>query len=153
MCWSCDNPTATMADALRSMQGLIDEHGWALQGVEGEGKRPPFTYTVGLTRRGLPELCITGIEGERSAPYLNEAARELVSGGEIRPGGSVHVLGMHFEVVEMAYAPAHLNTAVNLYGDTITGWQLVWPDRHGRWPWDEQWAERWAQPLLGELNA
>jgi hypothetical protein len=45
---------------------------------------------------------------------------------------------------------AHLNLAVELYGDRIRGLQLVHADKRGNWPWDRQYqGVRGGQPILG----
>lgn len=59
MCWMCDHPEATAEEYLDEVYGIMLMHGWAVQHVECE--RRPFAYTVGLTRRGLPELVVTGL--------------------------------------------------------------------------------------------
>ena len=45
---------------------------------------------------------------------------------------------------------AHLNMAVELYGQRIRGLQLVHADKHGHWPWDQAYqGVRGGQPVLG----
>jgi hypothetical protein len=56
VCWMCDHPGATERDYHRYLQQLIDIHGWAVQGVERDGPRPPWAYTVGLTPHLQPVL-------------------------------------------------------------------------------------------------
>lgn len=77
MCWMCDHPEATAEEYLDEVYGIMLMHGWAVQHVECE--RRPFAYTVGLTRRGLPELVVTGLSPRRGQRLLNIAARGLWS--------------------------------------------------------------------------
>lgn len=66
------------------MYGIMLMHGWAVQHVECE--RRPFAYTVGLTRRGLPELVVTGLSPRRGQRLLNIAARRALVGDLLTPG-------------------------------------------------------------------
>jgi len=72
MCWQCDNPNGTTEDYLDELREIVRVHGWAIQGVEDE--RRPYTYTIGLHDRGLPELLITGLRQESAARVLNDVA-------------------------------------------------------------------------------
>ncbi len=67
MCWICDHPGATHGDYLSHLRGLIDEFGWAVQGVERDRIHPPWAYTVGLTAYRRPELVVTGMPVQRAA--------------------------------------------------------------------------------------
>ena len=50
----------------------------------------------------------------------------------------------------MAAPWAHLNMAVEFYGQRIRGLQLVHADKRGRWPWDHGYqGVRGGQPVLG----
>ena len=54
------------------------------------------------------------------------------------------------EVVKVAAPWAHLNMAVEFYGQRIRGLQLVHADKRGRWPWDQGYqGVRGGQPVLG----
>lgn len=84
MCWMCDHPEATAEEYLDEVYGIMLMHGWAVQHVECE--RRPFAYTVGLTRRGLPELVVTGLSPRRGQRLLNIAARRALVGDLLTPG-------------------------------------------------------------------
>lgn len=105
MCWMCDHPEATFADYVDDLlQPVIDRCGWAVQGVGGSKVRAPFSYTVGLTLRRLPELVVTGKPQVEAGQILNDMAREVLArrpqAGERR----------------------------------VQAVQLVWADDRGRWP-------------------
>ncbi len=54
------------------------------------------------------------------------------------------------EIVTVTAPWAHLNVAVEFYGQRIAGLQLVHADKRGRWPWDHQYqGGRGDQPVLG----
>ncbi|MFB9908517.1 DUF4262 domain-containing protein [Allokutzneria oryzae] len=143
MCWDCDNPDG---DYLAHLRGIIDSHGWAVQGVEGDGVHPPWAYTVGLTPRGKPELVVTGMPFQGAAGLLNVIAPETVQAGERIELGEALLI----EVVELAVPSAHLHVAVGLYGPEVRALQLVHADLHGRWPWERGYrGVRGGQPVLG----
>ena len=151
MCWRCDHPDAAARDYCEHLREVIDTFGWAVQGVEREGRHPPWAYTVGLTRHRKPELVITGMGTIRAAGVLNGVAAHLLHAATPEPGTQAALRdGPLVEVVRVAVPWAHLKLAVELYGDRIRGLQLVHADKRGRWPWDSQYqGVRGGQPILG----
>ncbi len=85
MCWICDHPGATHEDYLTHLRGLIDDYGWAVQGVERDRIHPPWAYTAGLTAHGRPELVVTGMPLRRAAGLLNDVAAHVIQ--QIPPAG------------------------------------------------------------------
>jgi hypothetical protein len=151
MCWMCDRPGATERDYLEHIRQLVRTYGWAVQGVERQGMRPPWAYTVGLTGHRRPELVITGMGLTHATEVLNAAAGHMLQAGPPVPGHQVTLAGGPLvEVVRVTEAWAHLNVAVDIYGRRIRGLQLVHADRRGRWPWDREYqGVRGGQPVLG----
>jgi Domain of unknown function (DUF4262) len=151
MCWLCDHPGRTPDDYLGHVRGLVDRHGWAVQGVPRDRARPPWAYTTGLTTRGRPELVITGMPLPRAASVLNDVACHLMRAAAPEPGGRLLLgSGLLTEIVEVAEPAAHLVTAVSLYGPRLRAIQLVHADRRGHWPWDGGYrGVRGGQPVLG----
>lgn len=151
MCWDCDHPDATHADFLDHMRGLIRRHGWAIQGVEGDGVHPPWTYTVGLTAYGDPELVVTGMDLVPAAALLNKTIVHLGHSPRLSPGDQFRLPGQPLvEVVQLTDPTAHLYTAMNIYGLDLRALQLVYADSGGRWPWDAEFrGGQGGQPVLG----
>jgi hypothetical protein len=158
----CDNPGMTDDEYLRMMLGLIDRHGWAVQGVERDKLYAPFAYTVGLTMRGLPELAITGMELATATGLLNELADEFVHLGLPAPGERIPLGdGRVLEVVEVRHPEAYLFTAISLFEIAdgarevfptgVRCLQLAWSDERGRWPWEPGF--RGGQFLMGPRAA
>lgn len=140
MCWMCDHPEATAEEYLDEVYGIMLMHGWAVQHVECE--RRPFAYTVGLTRRGLPELVVTGLSPRRGQRLLNIAARRALVGDLLTPGMQTTLpAGPLVETVQVTHPDAHLYCAIAIFGDKVTALQLVWADRRGRWPWAADFDE------------
>lgn len=152
MCWICDHPGATERDYTEHMQELIASFGWAVQGVERDRIHPPWAYTVGLTGHRRPELVITGMELDQATAVLNGVAAHLVHAEPPAPGTQAQLRdGPLVEIVTVAVPWAHLNMAVELYGDGISGLQLVHADGQGNWPWDGRYqgGGPGGQPVLG----
>jgi hypothetical protein len=151
VCWLCDHPGATERDYTEHMRQLITTYGWAVQGVERDGIHPPWAYTVGLTEQRRPELVITGMGLTRATGVLNGMATHLLHADPPEPGTQALLRdGPLVEMVKVAVPWAHLNTAVELYGDQIRGLQLVHADKRGNWPWDSRYqGGRGGQPILG----
>lgn len=83
---------------LRRIRKLIEQHGWAVTGYDGErcdnpacsgGPHPgliePVLYTAGLTAAGLPELVIKGASAHIATHMLNGLAKVSL-GTELVPG-------------------------------------------------------------------
>ncbi len=151
MCWICDHPGATERDYTEHMRRLISAYGWAVQGVERDGIHPPWAYTVGLTAHQRPELVITGMDLDRATQVLNGVAAHLIHAGVPEPGTQAALRdGPLVELITVTTPWAHLNLAVELYGDQIRALQLVHADRRGRWPWDRRYrGVSGGQPVLG----
>jgi hypothetical protein len=151
MCWMCDRPSATEHDYLDHMRRLINTYGWAVQGVERDGIHPPWAYTVGLTPHRRPELVVTGMGLTLATEILNGVAAHVLQADAPAAGTQAELTGGPLiEVVEVTAPWAHLNVAVELYGQRISGLQLVHADKRGRWPWDRAYqGGRGGQPVLG----
>jgi hypothetical protein len=147
----CDHPGATELDYNNFLQGLINARGWAVQGVERDGRHPPWAYTVGLTPHRRPELVITGMGLTRATQVLNGMAVHLLHAAAPEPGTQMALLGGPLvEVVRVSAPWAHLNMAVEFYGQRIRGLQLVHADKRERWPWDRAYqGVCGGQPVLG----
>jgi hypothetical protein len=151
MCWVCDHPEATKDARLAYVRGLLDEHPWVVIGVERDGYRPPYSYTVGLTALNRPELVITGLSKERAADVLIAVGEQVVDAAAPTVGARTRLPGRRpGEIVRVAEPGVHLGVAADLFGERLTAIQLVYADVRGRWPWDKNFRNgRGGQPVLG----
>jgi hypothetical protein len=149
MCWRCDNPDASEEDYLKLVRREIDSHGWFIQHVEKDRLHPPFSYTVGLTEIGSPELLVTGWKLQKAGEFLNGRARGLMFHEDpTYVAGDVHAWpDLVVEVVDVAEPDVHLVMAWALYGPLLKAVQLVHADDCGHWPWYPGF--RGSQPVLG----
>ncbi|MFC5061086.1 DUF4262 domain-containing protein [Actinomycetospora atypica] len=143
----------TRAEALREMEALVERYGWAIQHVWPDAVHSRWAYTVGLTRYGLPELVVTGMEQEAAHELLNDTAHGGACHDDRTVPGQRYSLddGRRIEVVELSHPDVHLGTAVALHpGRVVRAHQLVWADDCGRWPWSRRFCgPQGAQPVLG----
>jgi hypothetical protein len=134
---------------------LIDKHGWAIQNVMG-GELPgevPFSYTVGLTTMGHPELIMKGMPHPYAPSYLNALGGLIRDGRRYQPNttttdvtGPTAPMAL-IEVVDTS----DLLAVANFYGE-VDALQVIWPDSKGRLPWHSGYANPPdAQPILGVL--
>lgn len=146
------------------VHGFVEQCGFFIQGVIGEGNNPSYGYTIGLLAHGHPELVVYGLDDVSMHGALHCLYNEIVSGVH-RPvgrdheqalgdGGQIRLLPMssHYWSNESTL----LNTAVNYYSSL--GWreqdfaalQFVWATPTGEFPWDAECSARFRhlQPIL-----
>ncbi|TQS42838.1 DUF4262 domain-containing protein [Cryptosporangium phraense] len=124
-------------------------------GTTAGGDPQPFAYTVGLTAYGYPELVIAGLPVAVAHALLNEMAGRVVTRAEPFAAGDQITDLLDGYAVVIVEGPAtdqlHPGAAVGRYGpEAVQLQQIVWPDRDGRFPWDEGYLHPpQTQPLLG----
>lgn len=133
----------TRADLDRVMEDVLAKiaaHGWMVQGVFGDTAESVFSYTVGLTEKGLPELFVATLDPRQATPILNDLARLAVA----RQGLPVD------EDIDIDYSipfrlrgrclprDAEAFTAISLYGEQgVDVMQVLWQDAAGRFPTEQ----------------
>jgi hypothetical protein len=143
-----------MAEHLRRLREIINQHGWALQEVAPVHEQDlPFTYTAGLAAAGLPELIIVGLPSTVAAGYLNHFAKlalttELTAGERhtIQLGRTAFT--WQIGGVSAASSAEYLRVAHVVHGESVRALQLVWPDANGLLPGDAGYQPSAGQPLL-----
>jgi Domain of unknown function (DUF4262) len=151
MCWVCDHPGATRLEHLEYVRGQVAQHCWVVVGVRGDRYRPPYSYTVGLTNHGKPEVIVTGLPQQRAADLLSGVAAHLMHADAPTAGEQVQLTdGPLIEIVSVSEPSAHLYVAAELCGPGLQAVQLVYADDRGHWPWDRGFrGGRGGQPVLG----
>jgi len=127
-------------ELLADLRDKIDRRGWALVSVFGtaEDPTPPFTYTVGLTAVGHPELIVYGLPPQVAGAILNRAGDRIRAGDPVMAGQRLTGLvqgGLQLVALRAADTSA-LTTVRAIYGASDDVLQLVWPDAAGRMPWE-----------------
>lgn len=131
------------------IERFLESPGWAVIGVlpDRPNNIPGFSYTVGLTARGLPELITVGLPSDAAHLILNAAARLLLAGNRFEPGQRLHDLAnfpLTIRVVDDADARSTGYAAVRRYPEGCRFLQLVWPDRAGLFPDDPDCEQRFV---------
>ena len=136
---------------LDHMDEIIQEYGWAVQGVAGKDISDTYAYTVGLSIKDLPELVIRGLDIRVATVILNDVATAMVRGQSVRHGSTVAV-GDGYSLTAVEVDDEHLHTlalAEAISVSRIRALQLVWPDAAHRLPWDPGFDTTWSSvPLL-----
>lgn len=124
----------------------IKEYGWAVQHVmaDPEGTVPPFTYTVGLTGFGLPEVIMFAMPPDAAHTLLNRMAAEATFAGLALASGTVLTDwlsgGYELTLVDVKDPTEHLTMACYVYereDRPVRAVQAVWQDKEHRYPWED----------------
>ena len=135
------------------------QHGWGVIKVPEDDEGPGFAFSVGVFHTfNHPEVLMIGQKLEAMHQIINHVG-ERVRGGERFLAGQAYpdvLEGYECHVLEIAQSHFrdYLGTAIWFYERTeFPAVQLVWPDRLGRFPWDQDAHPDFleAQPLLGPI--
>ncbi|HEX2172884.1 MAG TPA: DUF4262 domain-containing protein, partial [Dehalococcoidia bacterium] len=125
----------------QTIRDNIAKFGWHAQEVFPTPDDPgyPFTYTIGLTDKGHPELIVFGLPGDAAHKVLIAALWKLEH-GEVKEGELTDEILRRYPVVFRELpadkaAEDHTFQAAVYYGRPVRFMQIIWPDRAGRFPW------------------
>jgi hypothetical protein len=150
-------PDASLGKILR----MIDEHGWAVVGVGGgncdcagcDGGADDgieFSYTVGLSTLGFPEVITYGLPQRVAHDCLNRIGQLVSAGNPPRVGATVERVFHGVRGYLLAASDSSDLIVVDQIYPEVVAAQLIWPDRHGRFPWESGYdRRRCPQPLIG----
>jgi hypothetical protein len=142
--------------ALTDIRDVVVRHGWAIRHVLADTatENAAFSYTVGLTSRGWPELIVTGLPSTVADMFIRNAVDVQVEKGPFRSGDRTDVLTEAGDVVFLSADDVSGMTATTEIVRTFTALQLVWPDSAGHLPWEGDYRNsRTSQPLLGAASS
>ena len=126
---------------VRWMRATIAEVGWAVVAVDAE---QAHAFTVGLWHSfDLPELVMFGLEPSDMQIWLNDTVRVLRERGDVPDDEPFEGVLDQFPVLlrplDQSWKAPLLGAMCNYYGSVdVPVRQVVWPDREGRWPWDDR---------------
>jgi hypothetical protein len=150
----------SLTDSERRILEAIETQGLHVEHAEPAGERPGFSYTVGLWHTfGQPEVIVFGLEDHVAEDLFDEIA-DLVHEGrrflaDSKHDGLLQHYPARFLAVPKGFNREFLGVAVWAHeGDGFEAVQLVWPDKQGRWPWDDgvRASFRALQPVLAKLQ-
>jgi hypothetical protein len=139
---------------------LVAEHGHGINMVSDDPgeptEQPPFAYSIGAWESyGAPEVIVFGLRQEIASSVINHIMASHLAGRRFRCGileqqviqGNVPV---YFLEVDPDLARAYATFADRYYEqEPFPLWQIVWPDKDGRFPWEPEYAGdlRWQPDL------
>ncbi len=148
----------SMDELLQQQVEIIDRVGWSVVHVFPDPDDPPtnvaFTYTVGLTAHDHPELVLAGLPPQIAQALLNDLGRRVFDqAARFSHGERLSDVLAGYDAIIVDGSPnddLHPGVAFALYGpDKVRLQQLVWPDQHGRFPWESGYGyPPHAQPLI-----
>lgn len=102
-----------------------------IHGGPDERVPAPYSYTVGRSMHGRPEILITGMEPEPARELLNEIAfvDDVLN---VTPGETVGIAGVQLKFMEAD--PRVLFGAVLQFGVDTRAIQAMLPDANGEYP-------------------
>jgi hypothetical protein len=147
-------------DTERQIIANIEQHGWSISGVMGEGGLPSWAHTIGLWHSfDHPEIIVFGLEMELVESMLTLAATRVREGADFEAGESNdELLEQHvveFRDVDERWTTALMGYAVGFYDDEdFPSIQMFLPTNEGHFPWDDDFPEEIShvQPLLFESD-
>jgi uncharacterized protein DUF4262 len=150
-------PDKTELDATdRKLLADVDEYGWHCMHVHDEGRLPYWTFTIGVFLTWQhPELVVFGLRDTVAHELLTGLVERVEKHETFDPGRDyddvLESFDCRFVRVDPQWYSAFLGYAQWFY-ETVDGFpvlQLVWPDRQGRYPWEQAYAiTDGSQPVL-----
>lgn len=131
---------------LTSILAKIEKFGFVVQHVGGGDFE--YTYTAGLTPKGLPELICTGLPSEYAHRLLSSVVQVMLDTPHWNGTKGVRLGtedGQHFQVRLYPVTNDTLYVANKLYENVLAA-QAVWPDTQDRFPGDQGFMQH--QPIL-----
>lgn len=150
----------------------IDERGWAWMAIGpddgslSDEEFPAYCYTVGLAAKGLPDLIIIGLAPQTAftvGDQLINKALANAAGAQTPPFEmNIDLLEVFKDTRAMLVDVPHEHAAKRAlfaldYAEAVSkplqAVQLLWPDRQGRFPFEDGVAPTFAaaQPVLKNM--
>lgn len=144
---------------LRKVRDDITKYGLSVIAVPSDGKTPSLAYSVGLWQgHHHPEIVTFGLPPRVAHVIINDIGKGVLAGKKFKDGDIVKKLA-NFPVALVSVPKDRfegvLNVCLAFYEHSeFEALQLVWPDREGRFPWQNGFDEKFrrAQPLLARLS-
>lgn len=155
---------STMSPIFDQIKANVDRCGLHIQGVFPSAEGPGFTYTIGFTRLGLPEVICFGLDMKMIAPFMNRYYDEIVNQktrdagpGMLMPEDNWFNLPLSVINAEQSKASVHacqaFYFACDMKWDVPNFVQWVWCDHNGLFPWQKGFDGKYfpMQPILGRF--
>lgn len=126
----------------------VQEYGWSVVAVSDEHEVPGWVYSIGMWHSlRTPEVCMFGLRVRDMQTWINRVGEQVRAGQPLRAGEQRQGVIDGFPVM---VRPVHHSWNDDLFGKALDFYrrpplamrQLIWPDRHGLFPWDPEAGER-----------
>jgi len=120
----------------------IREHGWFNTHILASEEGPQFNFTTGFqVNLGVPEVILFGFREQVAHNVLWNFYRDLKAGKRYETGQPypdfLEGFDVCFQLVDKSQYHEHLGWSRWFYaGDDFDCWQLIWPDKQGKFPWE-----------------
>ena len=144
----------THAAYLQRLEDRIAAAGWVVLTIRAEKTRPPYSYSMGLGRQGLPDLIMVGVAEIAGKDCIGELARMLLEGKQLPLNEPIEGVLPAISLILRPVPPAIARDWLLLSSEGApAGWtvlQVCWPDPEGKFPWEPGSDPRWApqQPIF-----
>lgn len=136
---------------LQMIDRCVEEYGFVVQHTIGNA-RDIYSYTVGLTERGLPELWLAGLLPTQAQGILCDVARAMLLAPEPLTGRVSLDWSADFRVqgpCALEETGMFVVSAKYPHPWVVEVSQVLWPDEEGRFPTDEDYNAAMPQRVLG----
>lgn len=144
------------AAAEKRISSDVEKYGFHIAQVSGDGYSPSFSYTIGLSKTyGYPELICFSLNPDLLHSVL-WSGKELLDAQSVldQTIGYPNFIGdydVRFLTVDKHWYPYYFGYGIWFnQGPNFPAYQIVWPDKQARYPWEEDFNPAWkaGQPLL-----
>ncbi len=132
----------------------IQNVGWHIIHILEEDEQPKYSFSIGFYYQfGQPEILIIGLEFNLSHLLINDIGRHLQQGECLKEGlhysEYIENYDICFKTVARKYYSEYFGYACWFYQniDNFPIMQCIFPDRHGRFPWETGYTDL-TTPLL-----
>lgn len=144
----CSNNDRTKLD--------IQQHGLSVVIIEATDYLPSFAYSIGLWQQCRhPEIICFGLANDALHDLVNSVGQLVREGADFKAGELsdevLEVGSVMFVEVDERNVGDYFGYAMEFYNyEKFPALQMVWPDRVGKFPWEDGFEERLTdvQPLL-----
>lgn len=135
----------------------VEKYGFHMALLEDDGYLPAFVYTIGFYKTYQhPEIVVFGLKNEVTQHLLHHIGEEIKKGTKFLTGidynGFLSNYPIRFIKVDIEHYADYLGFGGWFYNNSFDfpAYQLVWTDKEGKYPWEENFYENWKfkQPIL-----
>jgi hypothetical protein len=129
----------------------VEQYGWGVIMIPEDELGPGWAYTVGLWHSyHIPELAMFGLDLNLMKASLNHLGQQANQGQAIAPDQIHHDVianhPVHLKRVDYRWYSAFFGRAIVFYRrPPFPFLQVVWPDKHSQFPWENGIDERVRQ--------